>query len=52
MTQDELKSAIETVKRHQKWRKGADTPQISPKELTWAINILTEAAGRYLDLMD
>ena len=53
MTQDELKSAIETVKRHQKWRKGDEKPlTFTPKELTESLEMVIEAAGRYLDLMD
>ncbi len=47
MTQDELKSAIETVKRHQKWRRGGEGEPTNQKELGEAIDILIEAAEKY-----
>jgi len=49
---EKITAAIQTVKRHQEWRKGADTPQISPKELTEALDIVIEAASRYEELLD
>jgi hypothetical protein len=42
-----LERAIRLVKRHQKWRRGADIPMSDPKELGVAIDCLIEAATKY-----
>lgn len=34
--------AIQTLKAHQCWRMGADVPQISPRSLSRAINMIIE----------
>lgn len=38
-----LKKAIKILKKHQKWRLGAETKQTEPKKLTEAINLVLYA---------
>lgn len=43
-----LKEAIETMKAHNKWRRGAETGRVSPKGLGVAIDVLINHAEQSL----
>lgn len=38
----DIKNAIELLKHHNKWRKGADVKMVSPKALSEAIDIIVK----------
>ena len=46
-----LKQSIEIMEGHNKWRRGAEIPMCSPKDLGEAMEITIEAASRYLNMI-
>lgn len=42
----EIKQAVEILKAHNEWRKGADTPHTEPKDLGDAIDTVIEALSQ------